>query len=321
MENLLTRPYRDDDAVALTDLFNEIERHAGGDPGYTSSETHAFVTTIVRDVATDTRMLVAPDGALVAAALVPTPPEGGFRVDLAGGVRPAWRGRGIGRALLGWQLSRSEEIRQATAPDAAWEAHVGAVAGDDDTRRLCARFGLDPVRYFFEMQASLDATNGAGVPDGFAVTSYQVQHEKDVYEAHMEAFQDHWGYQRRAFDEWSALTVRSPGFLPEHSLLAFDGAEIAGYVLCYHDADPSRLYVGHVGVRRPWRRRGLAGGLLSRVLADAREVGYRTATLGVDADSPTGAVGVYERVGFHVAHRGLAYSIALPVGGSTAPAA
>jgi mycothiol synthase len=66
-------------------------------------------------------------------------------------------------------------------------------------------------------------------------------------------------------------------------------------------------HIGQVGTRRPWRRRGLAGALVADTMAAAAVAGKTTATLGVDADSPTGAVGVYERVGFSVRSRFVSY--------------
>jgi ribosomal protein S18 acetylase RimI-like enzyme len=167
---------------------------------------------------------------------------------------------------------------------------------------------MTPVRYWFDMVAPTESAPAVALPDGLRSAPYRPAYEKDLYEAHMEAFADHWGFQRRGYEDWTTLTVRSETFLPELSALAFDGDEIAGYVLSYEDADPARLYIGHVGVRRPWRRRGLAGALLRRVLDSARAAGKDFASLGVDADSPTGAVGVYERVGFSVATRAVTYS-------------
>lgn len=79
-------------------------------------------------------------------------------------------------------------------------------------------------------------------------------------------------------------------------------------MLAYHDPQPDRMYLGQVGVRRPWRRRGLAAALLAEVLAAAEVAGKRLVTLGVDADSPTGAVGVYQRVGFTVRSRAATYA-------------
>jgi hypothetical protein len=48
---------------------------------------------------------------------------------------------------------------------------------------------------------------------------------------------------------------------------------------------------------------------ITDVLAAAGPVGRKFAALGVDADSPTGAVGVYERAGFDVGYRAVASRI------------
>lgn len=309
MEGLHTRGYEAVEAEALATLLNVVEEHAGGHPGWSPKDVHAFVRTVVRDIESDSRMVFDPDGALVAAALAPTPPDGGFRVDLIGGVHPQWRGKGIGRELLGWQLTRTREIHRAVAPDTRWEAHVATMIGDEDALRLFRRFQLAPARYWFEMVASTAEPPMVPAPDGLRVTSYSPEYEVAVHAAHMEAFADHWGYQTRSLGEWVDLSVRSETFVAELSLLAWDGDDLAGYVLSYREPDPKRLYIGQVGVRRPWRRQGLAGALLARVLAAAGEAGLTTAGLGVDADSPTGAVGVYERVGFAVESRAVTYSM------------
>jgi mycothiol synthase len=68
-----------------------------------------------------------------------------------------------------------------------------------------------------------------------------------------------------------------------------------------------RGWLDSVFVRRPWRRRGLAQALVARSLIALRERGITEAMLGVDSENPTGAVGVYERAGFTVAHSGIAY--------------
>ena len=51
-------------------------------------------------------------------------------------------------------------------------------------------------------------------------------------------------------------------------------------------------------MRRPWRRRGLARALLSASLVAAREDGFTSAILGVDATSLTGATDLYRSLGF-----------------------
>ena len=304
---LTTRAGRLDDAPALADLFNTIDVAAGGHAGFTASDMSGFLTGAVRDPATDTRLVTTPDGAVIAVGLVPAPPEGGFRVDIYGGVHPDWRGRGLGRDLLTWQLARAGELHRDLAPQASWEAETAAMLDDHSAHRTFERFGFAPVRYFSDMVADTTPTAAVALPPGLRCEPYKPEFEQALYEAHMEAFSDHWGFQRRALDAWVLLTVGSDGFRPQWSRVAFDGDAIAGYVLGYADGSPDRVYIGQVGTRRPWRRRGLAGALLGEVMAAAHADGLKFAGLGVDADSPTGAVGVYERIGFRAESRTVAF--------------
>jgi mycothiol synthase len=319
VDDLVCRPYDGSDATAVAALFNRIDEAAGGHAALTVDYVHSLLRTVIRDPVTDTRLVLTPGGELVAAVMTPTPPDGGFRIDLFGGVDPRWHGRGIGRELLGWQVARAAEIHRAVAPADPWSLHCGAVAGDEPADRLLRRFGFAPARYWFQMAAPLAATAplaagpaGVPLPDGLRITPYRAEYEKEVHEAHMAAFSDHWAHQHRAFAEWVTLTLHSDSFAPDFSVLAFDGDEIVGYVLSYHDLDPTRVYIGHVGTHRAWRRHGVAFALLTHVLGAARSAGRLSAALDVDADSPTGAVGLYERAGFEVGYRTVTYARSLP---------
>ncbi len=313
---LTTRPYTDADAEAVTDLLNEVDIAAGGQPANDVDETRAVIDSIVRDVGTDTRVVVSGDGGIVAVGLVPTPPPGGFRIDLVGGVRPAWYGKGLGRDLLQWQVDRARQIHRTVAPGGTWSLHADVLAGNEPAIRLYRRFGFTPVRHWFEMVADTSAGSAAlaitaPLPDGLALVPYSPGFGNDLYAAHMDAFQDHWGYQRRPEAEWRRLTVDSATFRPALSRLALDGTRIAGYCLAYTDPQPHRVYVGHVGTSREWRRHGIASALLGSVLAAAGNAGAREVVLNVDASSPTGAVGVYERAGFEVESHGVTYATTL----------
>lgn len=311
MPDLLRRPYEPADAPALAELMNVIEEHGGGHPSHTAEELRGLITALVRDLASDSTMVFAGDGALMAAGFTTTPPPNGFRVYLTGGVHPRWRGHGLGRELLGRQLTRADEIHRVQAPGAAWVAEIPRTPlADEAAIRLYRRFGMTAARYWFEMVASTAQVPAAPTPDGLRLVAYSPKLDDAVYDAHMEAFAANWAFQHRDRSSWLGITVRSGEFLPELSLVALDGSELAGYVLTY-DAEPERVYVGQLGVRRQWRRRGLAVTLLARVLDAAAAAGRKQVGLSVDADSPTGAVGVYERAGFTAEFTSVTHSIPL----------
>ena len=52
----------------------------------------------------------------------------------------------------------------------------------------------------------------------------------------------------------------------------------------------------------------MASTLLSHALAEYRSAGYAEASLDVDSENPTGALGIYERAGFVVESRWTDYA-------------
>ena len=68
-----------------------------------------------------------------------------------------------------------------------------------------------------------------------------------------------------------------------------------------------RGWLEHISVRRPWRRRGLARAISAMAMRRVRDAGMEDAMLGVDSENPTGALGLYEDLGFEVFSRATAY--------------
>jgi mycothiol synthase len=290
------RPYRPDDVVPVTALMNVLEQAGGAGHHFAAGEVGARMARI-QDPGQDTRLVLAADGSLAALGVAIPPPPGGSQARAEGGVRPDCRHRGIGRALLAWQFQRATAQHAARAPEATWAIQAGAGTADPDAHRLFRRFGLNLVRYFHEMSAPTAGGRAARRPAGLRVTAYAAGLRAAVHQAHAEAFADHWGFEPRPLDDWARRTVGADLFRADLSRVALDGGQVAGYLLAY-DAAGGGLHLGQIGTRRPWRKRGLASALVADSLAAAAAAGLATASLGVDADSPTGAVAVYERLGF-----------------------
>ena len=100
-------------------------------------------------------------------------------------------------------------------------------------------------------------------------------------------------------------------------VVAWDGDEIAGVVQNWiwptenAQLGVQRGWLEHISVRRPWRRRGLARAITAESLRLLRDRGMTDAMLGVDADNPNGALGLYEGLGFAVDKQSAAYRRAL----------
>jgi mycothiol synthase len=85
-----------------------------------------------------------------------------------------------------------------------------------------------------------------------------------------------------------------------------DGAQIAAFALCA-DEQESGGWVHELGVRRPWRRKGLGLALLHHAFGEFYRRTIQNVYLEVDAQSLTGATRLYERAGMHVERQSTVY--------------
>ncbi|MEA2672850.1 MAG: mycothiol synthase [Chloroflexota bacterium] len=234
-----------------------------------------------------------------------------YRID--GVVDPEFRGRGIGATLLAENERRQREL--AATHDSPVPRIFGSWSADAQERdvRLLTVAGFQPARWFFDMtRPNLDDIPDVPLPGGLELRPITPDMALAVWRADVEAFKDHWG----GFD---GSDDRLEGWLAQPSndlsiwTIAFDGDEVAGGVINTIDPDENaalgirRGWLRSVFTRREWRRRGLARALIARSLALHRERGMTSASLGVDADNPSGALGLYEGVGFQVDYRSTAW--------------
>jgi len=306
------RPLTLDDAAAYVRLHEEARVADAGEEVMSEEVARHELTDPGCPLAANTLALEAPGGSLAASIMIHERLQGidSRRIFLWGVTDPATRGLGIGRAALAWALARADEIL-AGEPAAL----VRVVEAFKDVRladaiALHEAAGFRPARWYFDMRRDLREPLPE-MPDlrDLRLEPYLPGLSERMRLAHNEAFADHWGSEPLTAGTWDRHFVGDPFFRGDLSFVAFDGDEIAGYTINYvSEADWQATgvregWVGQLGVRRPWRRRGLATALLVRSMEAFLAVDLEAATLGVDAENPTGALGVYERAGFRAIRR------------------
>jgi ribosomal protein S18 acetylase RimI-like enzyme len=147
-------------------------------------------------------------------------------------------------------------------------------------------------------------------PQGIIIRPYNPETELEaVVHTMTDSFRDHFGFVERPFeDEMTNFRhhfLGDPIYDPSLWFVAMDGDEMVGISLCRRDGyeTPDLGFVNELGVRREWRKRGIANALLKTSFAAFYRLGKTGAALGVDASSLTGALRLYEKAGMHVARQ------------------
>ena len=319
------RPLTIEDVPAYVRLQEAARAADGGEEVTTEEAARHELTDPTATAPTNTLALALPDGSLAASIVVHERIAGetARRTFLWGVTHPDPRGLGIGTAILGWGVARTDEILAGHPGDLP-----GLVETFMDVRlagalALHEAAGFRPARWYFDMRRDLHEPLPE-MPDlgGLEIRPYEATLAERTRLAHNDAFTDHWGSEPIAAEIWGRDFVGDPHFRPDLSLVTFDGEEIAGYTVNYvSEADWAvtgvrEAWVGQLGVRRPWRRRGLATALLVRSMEAFLAAGLDAAILGVDTENPTGALGVYERAGFRSIRRFV--RLQRPAGGALA---
>jgi mycothiol synthase len=210
------------------------------------------------------------------------------------------RARGLGRTLL----------------------DSGAYADDPRQQGWLTAAGYERTRTWLQMTRPVSADEAESLPgprEGVTVRPVDrhddglpVAHDlQDVHRVLEESFQDHFSSYRESFPEFVMRLREDPGHRWDHWWLATietdEGPVPAGALVCTvlgPDASGAEgSYVDYIGVHRRARGRGVAKALLHTVIADASRRARNRVGLEVDADSPTGADGLYTALGWVTDYR------------------
>lgn len=224
-----------------------------------------------------------------------------------GYVHPDYMGNGIGTAMLRVLEARARKDMELAEPEHRVFIRNGMSIGDTVSREMHEAEGYKPIRFFWRMEITLDEPPLASIwPEGIELRPFDVDaHTYLVYRADEEAFSDHWGHTPHPFEEWQHRMIEGENFDPSLWFVAWEGDQIAGYTLNRYRNESG--WVGSLGVRRPWRKRGLGLALLYHSFADFYKRGTKVISLGVDAANLTGATRLYQKAGMHVAAEYVTY--------------
>jgi mycothiol synthase len=298
------RPPRLADAAALAAAVDEFGRVTDGDR-ISQADAETWLATPSLDLEQDARLALV-DGRVVGFADVFDSSREGKVMWLFLAADPqhqdAWP------ALLDFAEERAAALAapggvvKATVPEKAvalkHELESRGFTFDRFSLRMTAPLAEDPPEPEW--------------PDRISARAFRGEDAGAVYDLQQETFSDLDDFSPISYDDWRHWSLREP-FDPGLWSLAFADGELQGIALCRPEweGDPGFGWISVLGVRKPWRGRGLGLALLRRSFRELRARGKTKVGLGVDGENATGAVRLYERAGMEVARRRRSYRKAL----------
>lgn len=334
-------PFARQDATELNALFAVTRAHDRDPERWSEAELLEYWDAERSRPAEDVLLGRDVDGTMVAVAWsglnrAVTSSRNAF---LGGAVHPEWRGRGIGRVVLAWELAHAADSDRATREPGFGPLTMTAYCpvGQTDLRHLAERAGLPVVRFFHEMTAPLvdlpqvrDTQGGTvapvtprteGAPEGIRLLDWDPGRSEEVLALRNATFAEHWGSVEQTPGMWAEVTEGAT-FRPAWCVLAEDGAsgELVGFATgaAYEqDWDPQGFTEGYtdlLGVASSHRGRGLASALLGAQMRRFAADGMQAAGLGVDTENTSNALRLYESLGYRSTSTTCAHRLELPEG-------
>ena len=230
--------------------------------------------------------------------------DGVYTYNTFGFLLPEWRRRGIGTAMLNWTENRLHQV-------AAENGHSGLRFFQSEIDRtqvsanaLFVKAGYQPARYEFMMQRPItDPLPEAPMPPGLEVRPVREEHMHAIWAAMTEAFKDHWGSVPESEEKFLSWKEEAT-YQPHLWKVAWEGDQVAGMVLNFYNQAENeeykrlRGYTEGISVRRPWRKKGLARSLIVQSIRMFKDMGMTETFLGVDSQNLSGALRLYQGVGY-----------------------
>ena len=211
----------------------------------------------------------------------------------------------MGRGLGSWLVEHAESRARAHGLNLLRQ---GTIADDAAARELYEARGYREVRRHWEMAIELEGEPPAPEPtDGLAIDTFREEDAREFHDAIGEAFADEWGFSPLPFDKWWEMRGDDDKSL---WFVVRDEGRIVAYARC-ESGRHGGGYVGMIGTRNAWRRRGLGLALLQHAFREFYARGIRRVTLGVDSENASGATRLYERAGMHVESEHVTFEKAL----------
>ena len=226
------------------------------------------------------------------------------RCYILGGVLPDFRKSGVGNALMSWAVEHGEQLLQSTGRTIPkfLRTHVSRL--NESAAKLFAQFHLQPVRFEDDLIINLTSIPAPQPATNYSIIPWSNSRNVEAHTVKDLAFRDHWGSTPTSDENWEKLVTGSTA-RTDHSFFAISPADkIVGLLLTHrYESDDELLgkkigWIDKLCTLSEFRNQSVAKNLIAHALAKYKALGLTHAALSVDTQNPTGAHGLYTKLGF-----------------------
>jgi len=204
-------------------------------------------------------------------------------------------GKGLIKDVIAESLKKAAEVH----PD--YEHLFGVNTKDQVMRGALESFGMEVIRTYWHMKRLLDSQAKAVISkDKFEIKLVSGQSDLETWWAlHQDSFSNHFGFAPRPMELWIEQTTSAGTMDPDGCFLAFYDGQPAGFVqMANANYHLNGGYVDIIGVAHKFQGLGLGQLLLQHAINYSVDQGREFIELNVDTGNESGALKLYEKLGF-----------------------
>jgi ribosomal protein S18 acetylase RimI-like enzyme len=191
------------------------------------------------------------------------------------------------------------ELAESEHPD--WDIWPGVNSLDKRLHDAWTKHGYEFLRRYYTMRMRLSSAPSIRQIENLDIRAIDVANPDLIalwHSAHQNSFSNHFGFAPRELEKWRELVLDST-FDPKGVFLAFKNGEPVGFCQCNDEyAEEDRGFINLLGVTHENQGMGIGEALLQTGISYCLTKGYDSVELNVDTGNESGALKLYEKVGF-----------------------
>jgi ribosomal protein S18 acetylase RimI-like enzyme len=192
-------------------------------------------------------------------------------------------------------------IELAESQHADWDIRPGVNSLDKRLQSAWAKHGFEFLRRYYTMRMRVSTAPTITQIQGVEIKSIDISNPDQValwHKLHQNSFSKHFGFAPRELEKWREL-VQDSATDPNGVFFAFKNGEPVGFCQCNDEyVEDNRGFINLLGVTLENHGTGIGEALLQTGISYCITKGYDSVELNVDTGNESGALKLYDKVGF-----------------------